>query len=311
MRVAMSSAAHASESILIASDNSSDAALVKELLSDTFGNVFTTTVAEQAVDDFEHRLPQVLVLAFDALEKAERYCLGLDRLGGKTHSQPHRTVILCDKNEVRQVVELCIKQTFDDYVLFWPMNHDAFRLHMAVRHALRDLALRKDSGPSVAQFAAQARRLSEMEALLDQQVALGRQCIDIASLSIEQAERGVSAALQGFSRRLSRAALSDVVEVRDAAALEREVAKLRRDEVQQPLRLAVESIQPIRHWVDEFRQAFAPHLESARALSALADQLRPTILIVDDDDFQRKIVAKIFWNRRTTSCCSQPAAPMR
>ncbi len=112
-------------SILVASDDAADAAMVKQLLAADFDNVVTSTNDDKAVDDFDRRPPAVLVLAFNQLAKAERYCLGLYRLGRTIQSHPHRTVILCDKDEVRQVADPCIKQSFDDYVLFWPMNHDA------------------------------------------------------------------------------------------------------------------------------------------------------------------------------------------
>ncbi len=290
---ATNTSAQVAPAILVASDSSSDAALVKSLLGGAFDHVFTSTVADKAVEDFESRLPQVLVLAFDELAKAERYYLGLYRLSRKIQSQPHRTVILCDKDEVKEVAELCFKQSFDDYVLFWPMNHDAQRLRMSVHHALRDLAARQSSGPSAAEFAAQARRLAKLEALLDHQVAMGGQRIDVARGAIQQAEQDIDAALHGFSRRLCEGALPAGVGPTDATGLDREVHKLIRDEIHPPLRVAVESVQPVQHWVDDLRQQCEPHLESARALNALADRVRPIVLIVDDDDFQRKIVARI------------------
>ena len=289
----MSAANRTTPSILIASDDPTDAALVQRLLAGAFDNVFTSTDADKAAQDFDRRLPQVLVLAFNTLAKSERYCLGLYRHSSKAHARPHRTVILCDKVEVKEVADLCFRQSFDDYVLFWPMNHDASRLRMSVHHAVRELARLDEAGPSVAEFAAQARRLSELEALLDQQMALGGQRIDVISLAIEQAEQDIGAALAGFSQRLSQGALPDVVEVRDACGLDREMAGLRRDRVQPPLRAVAESMQPLKRWVAEFRQQCAPHLESARAMSAMADRVAPTVLMVDDDKFQHKMVAKL------------------
>ncbi len=283
----------AAPSILIASDNATDASMVKGLLAGAFGNVFTCTDSAQAVEDFERLMPGVLVLAFDTLEKSERYCLGLDRRRGKIDSRPHRTVILCDKEEVRQVAELCIKQSFDDYVLFWPMNHDAQRLHMSVHHALRELSARNHEGPSVAEFAAQARRLSELQVLFDQHIASGGRRIENANLAIEQAGQDIDAALQGFSRRLGQGALQNGVQDLESAAIEQEVARLERDEIHPPLRLVAESMQALQHWVDEFRQECAPQAQAARAASAVVDRLRPTVLIVDDDDFQRKLLARI------------------
>lgn len=110
------------------------------------------------------------MLAFNTLEKAERYYLGLYRLCPLVQQHIHRTIILCNKDEVRRVYELCRKNYFDDYVLFWPMTYDMSRLAMAVHHALRELATLKDGGPSVAEFATQARRLGELEGLLDERL---------------------------------------------------------------------------------------------------------------------------------------------
>ena len=289
----MSPAPNVAPIILVASDDAADATLVKQLLASDFDSVFTSTVADKAVEDFDRRPPAVLVLAFKALEKAERYCLALYRLSTKIQSHPQRTVILCGKEEVVQVADLCIKQSFDDYVLFWPMNHDAPRLRMSVHHALHELAALDRSGPSLAEFAAQARRLAELESMLERQMALGGRRIEGANLAIEQAEQRIGTALDGFSRRLGEGELPDVVEVKDAAGLNRAMAGLKRDGIQPPLQAAAASMQPLRRWVDELRQECAPHIESARAMGDMADRWRPTVLLVDDDEFQHKMVANL------------------
>lgn len=149
-----------SAAILIATDNPTDAEQVRELLAEEFGKIFTTTNADKAAADFERHRPGVLVLAFNSVEKAERYYLGLYRLYPMVQQIPHRTVILCGKDEVKQVYDLCRKHYFDDYVLFWPMTYDMSRLAMTIHHALRELAVVLNSGPSTAEFAVQARRLA-------------------------------------------------------------------------------------------------------------------------------------------------------
>lgn len=125
--------------ILVAADVASDAALVKELLQDEFEHINLSTDPKMAVADFDFVRPAVLILAFNTLEKAESYYLGLYRLSTMVQSVAHRTLILCNKEELRRVYELCRKEYFDDYILFWPMTNDVQRLPMAVSHALRDL----------------------------------------------------------------------------------------------------------------------------------------------------------------------------
>jgi PleD family two-component response regulator len=279
--------------ILITSDDPSDADLVKRLLASEFSKIFISTSHDKAVEDFELRRPDVLVLAFNTLEKAELYYLGLYRMSPTIQLHPHRTVILCSKDDVKRVSELCMKRYFDDYILFWPMNYDAPRLPMSVHLAIRELTSSRSLGPSVAEFAAQARRLAELETLLDRQVTLGGRHIDAASLAMEQAKENVGAALDGFTRRLGQGELKEVVDVKNVDGLEREMKRFKQEEIQSHLAAASEAVQPLKQWTHEFRQEYAPHLESARALNAMANSVRPKILVVDDDDFQHKMIAKI------------------
>lgn len=289
----MSTSAHATPTLLIASDSANDATLVEQLLSDEFGKVFTSINPDKAAKDFDRQRPDVLVLAFNVLEKSERHYLGLYRLSEDIHRQPHRTIILCNKDEVRRAYAFCRDGLFDDYVLFWPVTQDAPRLLMAVHHALRELAAIKAGGPSLADFAAQARRLVELETLLDRQMAQGGQHIEETSRAMEQAEQEIGATLDGFSQRLIQGALPNAVAVKNAGELEKEISRLKREEIQQRFRTAAKSVQPLKQWAHEFKREYAPHLESVRALNAMAENIRPTVLVVDDDEFQRKIIGQM------------------
>ena len=284
----MSISADTDAAVLVASDSATDAALVKKLLSGEFGNIFMSTSPDKAAGDFDRQRPDVLVLAFDTLEKSEHYYLGLFRLSSASQLQPHRTIILCNKDEVQRAYALCCDGLFDDYVLFWPMTHDAPRLPMAVHIALRELAILRDSSPTAAEFAAQARRLSELETLLEQQMAQSGQHIENTSHAMEHAEREISAALDGFSKRLP-----DMVEAKGVDGMEREIDRLKRDEIGQHFRTVAQSMQPLTQWANEFKRGCQPHIESIRSLNALAKRVRPTVLVVDDDKFQHKIINEI------------------
>ncbi len=213
--------------ILVASGVVADAKLVSRLLRDEFDHVTASTDPDRAVEDFESARPEVLVLAFSGLQDAEQYYLGLYRRSTLVHALPHRTVILCNKDDLQRVYELCKKVHFDDYVLFWPMGHDAPRLPMAVHHALRQLSTAAAGAPTVGEFAAQARRLVTLESLLDQHAARSSAQLDSAN-----------------------------------------------------------------------QRDLAPLLESARALQTLADRVRPLVLLVDDDDFQHKVLRKLMQEER-------------
>lgn len=156
-------------SIMVVTDNAVDAELIKKHLEVEFDMVAISTDPDKAVADFELHMPDVLMLAYNGLGKSERYYLELYRRSRKIHSQPHRTVILCNKDEVKHVYELCKKELFDDYILFWPMTHDTARLPMSVHHAARAgrHRLRRPVGGGICRAGAPPRGTGELAGAAD------------------------------------------------------------------------------------------------------------------------------------------------
>jgi PleD family two-component response regulator len=279
--------------ILLATDSIVDAEMVKNLLSREFDHVFLSTDPDMAVSDFDQQRPDVLVLAFNELEKSERYYLGLYRFSQVLQQHPHRTVILCSKEEVTRVYEMCMKDFFDDYVLFWPMTFDASRLLMSVHYALRELAALKANAPSISEFATQSRLLGGLEGKLDQQVEQGIRHIEATSLAMEQAEQGISSALDKFSEKLIAEAQPDPAAIKNPDAVKNEISRFKQQEVHQHFHAAAESAKPLKEWAQGLKQECEPQMESARVLKSMAERVRPVVLVVDDDEFQHKIIGKI------------------
>ncbi len=279
--------------ILIATDIVADADIVRKLLSEEFEDTRASTDPARAVADFEAYKPDILILAFNGLEKAERYYLGLYRLGTLVHALPHRTLILSNKEDLTRVYDLCRKEYFDDYILFWPPGHDALRLRMAVHHTLRQMRTTGSDAPNAAEFARQARRVAELEGLIAAGLERGGTHLTATASSLRKAEKDIDAALDGFSRSLSEGENRHLIEVRDPMGLQRELEKLKSAQIHQRLAEIKGTIGPARHWLDELKDEVAPALASARVLGTLADQVRPLILLIDDDPFQQRLVEQI------------------
>ncbi|MEO6185054.1 MAG: response regulator, partial [Steroidobacteraceae bacterium] len=116
------------------SDSAAETALVQSLLEGEFPRVLVTAEVDSAPQLFLELQAPALVLAFRDLRKAEQFYLGIYRHGAERKYQvhPHRTIMLCSKDDVRKAYELCRSGLMDDYVQFWPMTYDAPRLAMSV-----------------------------------------------------------------------------------------------------------------------------------------------------------------------------------
>ncbi len=289
----MKNALHSAAEIMVFSNDAGDAALVRKLLEPEFDNVQASFHPDRHVETYDKRPAEVLILAFDSLEASERHYLALYRGSQKIHLKPHRTIILCNKEDVRRAYELCRKDLFDDYMLFWPLTHDTPRLLMSVHLALRELAAMRDTAPTATEFAAQARHMAALETMVSQHLAQGDARIQSTMQAVSQAEQQVEAALEGFTRRITDGSVATGITPQGIPALKQEMERVQRDEIHKPLRAVGNALAPLGQWAQQLRKELDPHIETARSLTAMAERVKPTLLIVDDDEVQRKMVATL------------------
>lgn len=275
--------------ILIASDSTKDAETCSSLLHDEFKHIVLSTNPDSAAADFDAAKPNIVILAFEALEAAEHYYLTLYRLCPAIHTQQHATIVLCSKDSVRDVYKLCRKGHFNDYVLFWPLTYDFPRLPMAVHHAARSLEAPQDTRGLRKAIAAQAHYLTQLEALIEREISA--QTANTAGLanSIKESASNLRDEIGGLERRIIEGGLSGAVEVKDAAGVRDEFDKFREHVVDANVDSVRARVDPIDRWVHEFRQNLEPELAATRSLRD-APAARLVVLVVDDDEFQHKAV---------------------
>ncbi len=277
--------------LVIATDVAPDADLVRRLLADEYGAARLSADPEDFERDLDPGQPLVLILAFRSVQEAERYYLGLYRRSTLIHTLPHRTIVLCAAEEVRDAYALCKKNYFDDYVLFWPLAHEA-RLPMSVHLAMRAL-VDSQLGAQLHRVSAQARRVGELGPVLEAQIAAGGAHAENARRSMQEAQAGVGDALDRFSARILGGAFDDAPGVHNPDKVRREIGRVNAEDVQPILRGVTEAAQPIQQWMGALMKEVAPQIEAAREIADAAKDVLPVVLIVDDDEFQRRIIDRI------------------
>lgn len=283
---------HREARILVVGDNAVDAEQVCGMLRDRYPHVEATTDAMKSDAVFDRVKPQLLVLGFKSLEACERFYLGLYRRSEVIQSLSHRTLLLCDKESVRRAFDLCMQEVFDDYVLFWPLVHDARRLAMSAHLALCALDQEQALEP-LSELANLARRAEALEEQLAQQVKLGRVHAQNAQTTARLAQASVSRAMGGLSERILANGLDNALTVRDASRVEQAFGKLQRESVIPTLEHVVQAAQPVQAWVDTITSELAEPLKATRDMVHRAKVSRPQLLVVDDDEFMRRLLKQV------------------
>ncbi|PKO65868.1 MAG: response regulator [Betaproteobacteria bacterium HGW-Betaproteobacteria-16] len=283
---------HRDARVLVVGDNAADGEQVCAMLRDLYPHVEATTDAMTSDAVFDRVKPQVLVLAFKSLEACERFYLGLYRRSEVIQSLAHRTLLLCDKETVRRAFDLCMEDVFDDYVLFWPLVHDAKRLAMSVHLALCALDQEQALAP-LSELANLARRAEALEEQLAQQVKLGRLHARNAQTTARLAQESVSRAMGGLSERILATGLDNALTVRDASRVEQAFGRLQSEAVMPTLEDVVQAVQPVRDWVDTITSELAGPLQASRDMVHRAKSSRPQLLVVDDDEFMRRLLKQV------------------
>jgi|GEM_PF-284157 len=319
--------------ILVVTEVAADAVQIARLLCDHFEHVETSIVESRFIADFERFKPDVLVLAFTSLERAERYSLGLYRHSEIVHTLPHRSIVLCDKDSVHRAFELCSKEYFDDYVMYWPLVYDTPRLAMSILIAGRSLQTQRDTPPA-REVAAHARSVSKLEAVLDDRIAAGQHHAEALSQALQYVEAGIAQQPTALSpiapagpnaaptlAQLTPAAAGQSSVGLAASAFEAAAPTLpdtfdldldgvptgagvqpvsfppARDDVIREVQLRVDDAQkkvvPLNEWIGGLKQDVKPQLDAARQLGELAGKTAPLIMVVDDDTFQCKLLERL------------------
>jgi CheY-like chemotaxis protein len=286
------SAALTETSILVASDNTDDAAQIVKHLRSEFKNVHASTNADRSVQEFEEIRPEVLVLAFDTLDKAQRYYLGLYRRGQQVPQNPHRTVILCDRDELAAVVDLCKREYFDDYVLHWPLSHDGARLGMSIRIASREMKASHASNPRPAGLLAHARHLEELDRALGCDLDDAGRNAEDARRAAASAEREIAFAIDEFSNRLASGPASAGVDVTNPEQLARELGELRERQIGAARRSGTMAVDSIHAHALQLKERIGPALAGTRAFAQEVRKVRPVVMVVEDDEFARQLVKR-------------------
>lgn len=183
--------------ILVLSDMPVEARQIVSLLADDFPQVSCSTDENHFAADFDAQHPEVLLLAFRRIEHAERHALVLYRHSRRARSERHHSIVLCDKDNLRQAFELCRKECFDDYVLYWPLVYDSSRLHMSILLATRMLALGRERA-AASEMLAHARVLGSLGEMLDAGLGAGKEHIDALGDSLQAARAAGDALATGL-----------------------------------------------------------------------------------------------------------------
>ena len=274
--------------ILIATDVAADVEIIRKSLNNEFATIHVTSDPDRAVADFDARRPDVLILAFDKIAKAEQFYLGLFRQSASIGDKPHRTILLCSKEEVREAYSLCRRDCFDDYVLYWPVTFDHPRLAMSVRLAMRALQHAR-AAPATRKALEAAREVAEVEPILDAIMSKGDRHLIAAHDGITDLVQGLGDAVQSFSTGLT----DELTRMNAGSGLigdvKRRLQSLRDNDVRPRIQAAARMLEPARECLSSMPAAYRPRMASVRKAVAELDTGIHSILIVEDEETQRQI----------------------
>ena len=278
--------------ILILGENASDTEVVNSVLRLEYSNLRVSNDPESFCLMFDKVRPRVLLLAFKSLDFCESVYLNLHRRSTLLHSHLHKTIVLCSKEQVNQAYKLCREGVFDDYALFWPLVHDVKRLPMSVHLALEMLRHMETSRPWD-EMATLARKAEQLGDRLTEQINKGRALTDSARTMAINAEQVVSGAVSSFTREFVDSVVGDPSLIQNREKASREARRVGDAMLGPAVEQLLESHRPIKQWVETITDELEGQRASVKELAQSANRWRARVLLVDDDEFIRRIIAQM------------------
>lgn len=152
---------------------------------------------ESLAADFDTFGPDVLLYAFESLDRSQDAQRQLYRLARSVLVQPHRTLVLCAEEEVAAAFELCRQGHFDDFVPWGTAERDARRLVMSVRAATQKLALLTPTRPTLGELRGHFRHLGDIEHLLGRLIEAATNGDEALAAQLSAVKAPLEAALAG------------------------------------------------------------------------------------------------------------------
>lgn len=275
--------------LLVVCEVAADSAMICATLEAEFRSVKPLANVDALAEEFDRYRPHVLILAFQGgAAQAEQCYLALYRHSRMIAANPHRTILLCTKNDVRTAYELCRRACFDDYVLYWPATFDQPRLAMSVHHALRSLAAttERSDGRKLEMLSSE---LSAVEPLLDTAMTEGARGLTAAGETLHRFGDGFGRAVEDLSADFTRRLGAMNVSAASIGEVNHALRKLNDEHVARGIRAVEQSLAPVRESLARSASALRPRLSSARKLASELASTPPTILVVEDEETQRRI----------------------
>jgi CheY-like chemotaxis protein len=155
--------------VFIAGSNKSIVEVVYAQLRDEFEKLIMQV--SSSVTDLQHEFSlsyaDVLILAFEDLGVAAHLSESLFNASLKTPLKPYRVLALCSKSDVKRAYTLYGERLINDYVVYWPLTYDPYRLVLSVRQAIDDLKYNDDAKQLLREVAALKKTVAEQTSWIE------------------------------------------------------------------------------------------------------------------------------------------------
>lgn len=217
--------------ILIVSDSADELRSVHELMTADLGGCWSTDNEAAGLLLFQEHRPSVLILAFQEIEKAERFYLTLYRQCPQMQEIPHQTLLLCKNTEAESAYALCMSGTVDDYVVNRPL-YDPFRLRLSVRQAL-DRRNEEQQSSTVSRLLVNVDSdLRHLDNYVGKKLAAGEERQEESLRVFQGFTEKLTNQIRQFEEHLSTPTMGHVVKVLDQGGLRRQFEQFRQESLE-------------------------------------------------------------------------------
>ncbi len=274
--------------ILVASDNKSTSEIIQTQLSE-FDNLIIPDELDALQQAYRQHNPQIIILGFDNLDKCEQI---YDRLYPRDQEQnpaqkPHRVIALCNKREVKRAYDLCNSDRFTDYIVFWPLTYDPYRLAMSVHQSMTDLRHNHNAQENDRVLVRQQQNLGKLQQVFVDQDAQGRGYGRQVDTQLAGLIHLLTETLNHYDHLVHR-----VLDQQAAGAAQLPSAQAF-SSVRGGIEHSVASFREIRTLSHRFLESLDRMKEETGTLLINRRIHNGHVLVVDDDDFQRQVLSSI------------------
>jgi len=278
--------------ILIVAESLDIAQEMCSVIDASSNSFYVATNLSEAISLYNTCSPKVLLFNHSTVEDSQIIYFKMVKESSISDHNKHESILLCNKDNVKQAYDKCRQGLFFDYVVIDP-EYDRFHVNLTIDKVLSSFS-EHTSSVQVRKFAKATNNLDKLNEELNGVVDKVPDVKELTAKSLSELNKKMQSDVKDLSERIKKRTQESENKDQMVSAIDEEVASFSQNNISKEINQSQLNIDKIvNRWGAELKQVKQKHSSSLENLSKMSKATNKVVLIVEDNEVYGDMIKNI------------------